>query len=210
MGKLFLASAFSEVYPIISRLLNGAQKGEKVLCITTAAEDEDGIRQWLQDDIDALKKIGFEPIIYTITNKKRADFTKDFENISYVFMSGGNTFYLLEKAQQSGFIPFIIKFMQQKNTVYFGSSAGAAIAGADIYPLLNLDDPEKAPNLKGYEGYGFIDLCLLPHWGSRNFKNRYLNKGLGHMYNNKYKLVFLTDNQFLYVKTDGTYSILEI
>lgn len=210
MGKLFLASTFSEVYPMVSQLLQNKQKGEKVLCITTAAEDKEGFRQWLQDDIDALKKIGLEPIIYTITGKKQTDFTKDFENIRYVFMSGGNTFYLLEKAQQSGFIPFITQFIQQKDTVYFGSSAGSAIAGADIYPLINLDDPTIAPQLQGYEGFRFIDLTLLPHWGNEKFKNSYLNLGLAHVYNVKYKLVLLTDKQFLYGEDDGKYSILEV
>ena|SRR5258706_14255169 len=209
MGKLFLASNFYIVAPMVARILQDKQKSKKVIFITTAAEGEDGDKMWLDDDKNALIKIGLEPIEYTITGKKEADFIEDFQDIEYVFISGGNTFYLLEQAQQSEFIPFINQYIQNNDTVYFGSSAGSAIADADIYPLLHLDDPEKAPKLKDYKGFGFIDLCLLPHWGSENFKNRYLNKRLGHIYNDKYKIVFLTDNQFLYVKSDGSYSILE-
>src|SRR6185437_3963870 len=108
------------------------------------------------------------------TGKAQEDFEKDFQDINYIFVSGGNTFYLLEKAQQSGFIPFIKKYMEGDH-VYFGSSAGAAIAGADIYPLINLDDSKKAPHLDGYKGFNFTDLCLLPHWGSAYFKDHYLN-----------------------------------
>ena len=209
MGKLFLTSQFAVVAPMITRILHDVPKGQKVLFIKTAAEAEEGDKKWLEDDRNVLRKIGLDPVDYTIAGKKESDFVKDFQDIHYVFISGGNTFYLLEKAQESGFIPFVTQFMQGDN-VYFGSSAGSAIAGADIYPLLNLDEEEKAPKLKGYKGFGFIDLSLLPHWGSEKFKDRYLNRGLAHVYDDKYKLVFLTDNQFLYVEPDGSYSILEI
>lgn len=209
MGKLFLTSQFAVVAPMIARILHDVKKGQKVLFIKTAAETEEGDKKWFEDDKNALRKIGLDPVDYTIAGKKDSDFVKDFQGIHYVFVSGGNTFYLLEKAQESGFIPFIAHFMQEDN-VYFGSSAGAAIAGADIYPILNLDEEAKAPKLKGYKGFGFTDLCLLPHWGSEKFKDRYLNKGLAHAYSNKYKLVLLTDNQFLYVESSGAYSILEI
>jgi dipeptidase E len=209
MGKLFLASSINNIASMISRELKGGQKGKKVLFITTASEVEEGDRQWLEKDKKALKNIGLETIDYTIAGKSKNDFVKDFKDIHYVFVSGGNTFYLLEKAQQSGFINFINDYMQKDN-VYFGSSAGAAIAGPDIYPLLRVDSPEKAPNLKGYQGFGLIDIVILPHWGSEDFKELYLNHRLEQAYGDKYKLVLLTDYQFISVDNEGSYKILDI
>jgi dipeptidase E len=209
MGKLFLASSINNVTPMISRELKGGQKGKKVLFITTASEVEEGNKQWLEEDKKALKNIGLETIDYTITGKSKNDFVKDFKDIHYVFVSGGNTFYLLEKAQQSGFINFINGYMQKEN-VYFGSSAGAAIAGPDIYPLFKVDSPEKAPNLKGYKGFGLIDLVILPHWGSEDFKELYLNHRLEQAYGDKCKLILLTDYQYISVENDGSYKILDV
>ncbi len=209
MGKLFLASSFKNVAPMVSRKLKNEQKDKKILFITTAAEGEEGDKQWLEDDRNALQGIGLETIDYTITGKKQSDFVKDFQNIQYVFVSGGNTFYLLEKAQESGFINFINEYIQKDN-VYFGSSAGSIIAGPDIYPVLRTDTLEKAPNLKGYEGFGFIDLVILPHWGSDKFRDLYLNYRLEHVYNEYHKLILLTDYQFVYVENDGSYRILDM
>jgi len=209
MGKLFLASSFKNIASMVSRELKNGQKGKKILFITTAAEGEDGDKQWLEDDRNALLNIGLKIVDYTITGKKQSDFAKDFQDIKYVFVSGGNTFYLLEKAQESGFINFINDYIQKDN-VYFGSSAGSVIAGPDIYPLLILDSLEKAPNLKDYKGFGFIDLVILPHWGSEYSKNLYLNHRLEHVYSDNYKLVLLTDYQYIRVDNDGSYKILSV
>lgn len=209
MGKLFLASNFYIVSPMVGRILQDKQKGKRVIFITTAAEVEEGDKGWLEDDKNALRQIGLELIDYTLTGKTEIDFKKDFQDIHYVFVSGGNTFYLLQQAQQSGFISFINQYMQNDN-VYFGSSAGSAIAGKDIYPLRNLDDEEKAPHIHGYKGFGFVDLVLFPHWGSKNFKDRYLNQRLEHAYTDEHKLMFLTDKQFLYIDESGSYVILAV
>jgi len=194
---------------MISRELKDEQKGKKILFITTASEVEEGDKQWLEEDRNSLINIGLKIIDYTITGKNQNYFIKDFKDIHYVFVSGGNAFYLLEKAQQSGFINFINEYMQKDN-VYFGSSAGACIAGPDIYPLLNVDNAEKAPNLNGYKGFGFIDIFIFPHWGSKDFKELYLNHGLEQAYSNKYKLILLTDYQYLSVNDDGSYKIIDI
>lgn len=209
MGELFLASNFYIVAPMVARILHEKQKGKKVMFIATAAEREEGDRSWLEDDRNALRDIGLEPIEYTITNKKKGDFEKDFKDIQYVFVSGGNTFYLLERAQQSGFIPFITNFMRQEGSVYFGSSAGAAIAGDDIYALINLDDPEKAPGLNGYKAFSLIDVTILPHWGNEHFKDRYLKRGLAHVYNNQHKIIFLTDDEFLYTQDGESFRLVK-
>ena len=209
MGRLFLASNLQNVTRMISRQLKNEQKGKKVICVITASEAEEGDKQWLQDDITALQDMGMDTTEYTITGKKQSDFVKDFKDITYVFVSGGNTFYLLEKAQESGFINFIREYIKQGNT-YFGSSAGSVIAGPDIYPVLRLDSLEKAPHLKGYKGFGFIDLVILPHWGSDKFRNLYLNHRLEHAYNENYKLILLTDYQYLCVDSNGSYQILDV
>lgn len=208
MSTLFLTSNFCTVAPKIATLIESSTKPAKALFITTAAEAEEGDKKWLNDDRTALMSLGFEVIDYTITGKTSTDFIVDFTDIKVVLVSGGNVFYLLEKAQLSGFIPFILKFVSLPGNIYIGSSAGAVITGPDIAPFSILDQPSAAPNLRTTTGFCFTDLLLFVHWGSDSFKNSYL-QAVSTLYQVSRKSILLTNHQFLYVK-DGASSIQEI
>lgn len=125
-----------------------------------------------------------------------------------MLVSGGNVFYLLEKAQESGFIPFIQDFVSKPDNIYIGSSAGAAITGPDIQPFSVLDSPSAAPHLRNTKGFCFTDLTLFVHWGSENFKKAYL-QGMEAIYQEAGKSILLTNQQFLY-QNDGVYSIHQV
>lgn len=207
MSTLFLTSNFSSVSTTIDTFLDANLKKSKALFIYTAAEVEKGDKTWLNDDREALQKMGFEVIDYSITGKTVDDFQKDFEEVRVVVVSGGNVFYLLEKAQESGFISFIQDFAERPGNVYIGSSAGAVITGPDIQPFSILDDPSAAKNIQTTKGFCFTDLYLFVHWGSENFKTSYL-QGMPRLYQEMGKTVLLTNHQFLYVN-NGVYSIQE-
>jgi dipeptidase E len=176
--------------------------------INTPAEVYDTEKPWLKEDRESLKKAGFDPFDYTITDKNEKQLRKDLSNCDYIFVSGGNTFYCLEKAKKSGFVDVIKDLVLKQNKVYIGSSAGSIIAAPDITPAENIDDITKAPNLKDYKGFNLIDVVVLPHWGSERFKELYMKTRLEKSYNIDNKIILLTDNQYLYVKDDW-YQIVE-
>ena len=133
---------------------------------------------------------------------------EDLKNVDVIYVSGGNSFYLLEKAKESGF-ESVVKDLLSKGKKYIGTSAGSIIAGPDIYPAYYLDAAEEAKNLKNYKGISLVDFTVLPHWGSKHFKDRYLNQRLEHAYKLGYKLILLNDNQ--YVAVDGDkYRIIDV
>lgn len=208
MSTIFLTSNFFTVAPAIAKLLPPDLKNTRGLFITTAAEAEEGDKTWLNDDRQALQNLGVEVIDYTLTGKSIDDFSNDFSDVHVVLMSGGNVFYLLEKAQQSGFIPFIQNFVSIPGNIYIGSSAGAVITGPDIAPFSMLDQPSAAPNLRTTTGFCFTDLLLFVHWGSDSFKNSYL-QAVSTLYQVSGKSILLTNQQFLYIN-DGATSIQEM
>lgn len=208
MKTLFLTSNAALVISTIVKTVN-LKNTKKLAFITTPAEGEDGDKWWLEADKKALRNADFDVFEYTITSKKADAIRKDLSNADFIFISGGNTFYCLEKAQESGFIKVIRDLVLRENKVYIGSNAGSVIAGPDIYPAYNLDDASRAPNLKGYKGFGLTDVVTLPHWGSDNFKNLYMNKRLEITYNPDNKIILLTDNQYLHVKDDW-YKVVEV
>ncbi|HLL60921.1 MAG TPA: Type 1 glutamine amidotransferase-like domain-containing protein [Candidatus Nitrosocosmicus sp.] len=207
MKQLFLTSSVSEVIDDIVKHI-GNVSGLKLMFINTAAEVEGGDKQWLDNDRDALVNVGFEVRDYTLTGKSKADFEKDFKDIDVIFVSGGNTFYLLQQINESEFTKFITAWIND-GKIYIGSSAGSMVVSPDIEIAIVADSIEQAPKLKSYNALGVVDFIVLPHWGSEYFRDIYLPERINKAYGMKNKIILLTDNQYVYVKGDW-YRIEEI
>ncbi len=208
MKRLFLTSSVNFVASDIAKKLN-LNKGNKLVFITTASEYKARDLSWQDEDRNSLVQAGFDVFDYTIIGKKQKQLKEDLRGADYIYVSGGNTFYLLEKAQESGFIKIIRDLILKMGKIYIGTSAGSIIAGPDTYPAFRLDEVSKAPKIKGYKGFCLVDFTVLPHWGSDGFKDLYLNKRLNHAYNANNQLILLTDNQYIEVKDDW-YRICEV
>ena len=89
-----------------------------------------------------------------------------------VFIAGGNTFYLLEKAKESGFDK-VIRKVWDNCVLWIGDSAGAVIGGPTIAPVSRFDDPSVAPHLTSYEGFKLVDFVILPHYGKEKDMEKY-------------------------------------
>ncbi|MBI4098315.1 MAG: Type 1 glutamine amidotransferase-like domain-containing protein [Candidatus Levybacteria bacterium] len=206
MKRLFLTSTASWVAADIAKKIN--KKGPRLAFIKTASEAEEGVLDWLENDRNSLKKVGFKVTDYTITGKTKKQVKSDLKDFDVLFFSGGNTFYLLEKIQQAKCAKVITDFIK-KGKIYIGSSAGSLVAGPDIYPIKDLDNIKKAPNIKGYKGLELVDFVIFPHWGNDKFKDRYLEYRLEHTYNKKNSLILLTDNSYVEVKNNW-YKIVDV
>lgn len=200
MSELYLTSSANFVAQSIATQMGGVPRNSLVF-ITTATEVEEGDLTWLDDDRNALIDAGFDVTDYTITHKTEAQLVEDLSDYDTICLSGGNTFYLLEKIQQSGFKQ-VVHDLVTEGTIYIGTSAGSVVAGPDIYPTYKIDSLEKAPNLQGHTGLELVDFVVLPHWGSSHFKDLYLNHRLEHTYTNDHKLILLTDHQYIHVQGD--------
>ena len=208
MKTLFLASNVASVISDIVKNIDFSKTNRKLVFINTPAEVYEGEKPWLMEDKESLKKAGFQPFDYTITGKNEKQLRNDLSGIDFVFVSGGNTFYCLEKAKESGFIPVIRDLILNQGKVYIGSSAGSLIAAPDIAPAANIDDIAKAPSLKDYKAFNLVDTVVLPHWGSERFRKLYMKTRLEKSYSTNNKIILLTDNQYLYIKDDW-YQIVE-
>ncbi|HSW96561.1 MAG TPA: Type 1 glutamine amidotransferase-like domain-containing protein, partial [Candidatus Saccharimonadales bacterium] len=196
MGMIFLTSNAATVIKDVIKHLSKSPKEMKLVFIMTAAEGDGGNQQWLKEDRDTLRSVGFSVTDYTLRDKTESDVRKDLSDFDVIFFSGGNTFYLLEKIQQSNSKAFF-KEQIEKGVIYIGSSAGSVVAGPSIEVVKKLDAQEKAPHLKGFAGLALVDFTVLPHWGSKYFKDLYLNQRLEHAYSMDNKLILLTDKQYV-------------
>lgn len=208
--QMFLTSSVDCVAHDIAKRIE--TKGKKLVFIYTAAEVEEGglNADWCQADRQALVEVGFEVSDYTITGKTQKDLATDLSQFDFIYMSGGNSLYLLQQSQITGFAEVIRDLVLKLEKIYISTSAGSVVAGPDLYPTHRLDDPELAPNLNGFKGFGLINFAILPHWGSDHFKDKYLNRRLPHAYlADSIPLLAITDRQYVWVK-DEKFEIIEV
>jgi len=80
-----------------------------------------------------------------------------------VFVDGGNTFYLLQKARESGFDAAIEEYLRRDRGVYVGVSAGTILAGPDVEIAAPWDD-RNAAVLSDTKGLGMVAAAYSPHY----------------------------------------------
>jgi dipeptidase E len=204
---LILTSSHNVVVSDIIKHLPKKPRELRLTFIPTAAEVEEGDLSWLQADRQSLVDAGFQMTDFSLVGKSEAEVKTMLSETDIIFMSGGNTFFLLQEIRKSGFDKLIDGAIKQ-GKIYIGSSAGSVVAGPDISGVAGLDDPADAPELKDFKGLGLIDIVIFPHWGSPHFQNRY-EKVMKASYKRGQKILVLTDDQYLLVK-DNAYSIESI
>ena len=204
MKKLFLASIVSNTIEKLIEILPESPDKLAVAFIPTAADPYKD-KWFVDEDRNKLKEKGFSVKDVDINGKTEQELLEELKDADIIFVAGGNTFYLLEKARESGFDK-IVKELVQKGVIYVGSSAGATLAGPNIEPVKPFDDPSEAPSLKSFDGLNLVDFIILPHFEEKNKKEygeiirEYSEKG--------YKLITLTDNQAVVVE-DEEFKIVE-
>lgn len=201
MKQLFLTSSVNIVAKDIATRLNTV--GKKLVFIDTAAEVKTGDKTWLVNDRKSLVDIGFLVTDYTISGKTKEELVNDLDDYDVIYMCGGDSLYLLQQSQLSGFIEVIRDLVNNQGKTYIGTSAGTVVTGPNLYPTYRLTDATLAPLLNGFKGFGLVNFLVLPHWGSEHFKDKYLNSRLEQAYSvDQVPLIALTDNQYVHIQDD--------
>lgn len=204
MKQLFLTSSIGTpgvAASIIAKLKD--LKGFRTAFITTPVETkgEAADLEWLQEDRKAMVVAGFDLFDYTITGKSIDQITLDLSNVDIIYMSGGNTNYLLDQSQQTGFLQFVKEFVDSGKP-YISTSAGSIITGPVIPPYMWGDEKDQR-KLESFAGYNFVNFTVIPHWGSPHFADKYLKGRMEQIYSDKNQsFILVNDNQYVEVKDD--------
>jgi dipeptidase E len=196
--KLFLTSSVHAVAHDIAKRVNLFREKELVF-IETAAESEEGDKTWLANDRQSLVDAGFSVTDYTLTGKSRNELEQDLQKFDYLYLSGGNTSYLLEQSRKSGFFSLVQELVKGRGKTYIGTSAGSIIAGPKL-PDYFLEEGTKPEDTNSY---GFVNFTIAPHWGSEGFRDKYLGGRLEIAYRkDQVPILLLTDSQYVLVDGD--------
>ena len=204
MQQLFLTSSVHTVAADIANKVSLTTLQNKKCAFIVTPVEPDGLDQkWLHNDRQSLQDAGFETFDYTITDKNEQQLRDELADSAFIYVSGGNTYFMLQEAQKSGFIAVIKDFIQSGDKTYISTSSGSIVAGPDTQPALRIEKIEDAPDLDGFEGFNLVNFCVLPHWGSNTFRKLYLETRLEHAYKKpQVPLLLLTDTQYVWVQGD--------
>ena len=198
MKKLFLCSYFAGVKDTFKDFMNNDTKGKKVLFIPTANVDEE--TKFLVDEAkEVFKNLGMEVEDLEISKLDEKTIKNKVEKANYLYIGGGNTFYLLQELKRKNLIDFI-KNRVNSGMVYIGESAGAIITSKDIEYNDLMDDKTIAKDLKEYSGLNLVDFYIVPHLNEFPFEES--SKQTVEKYKDKLNIIAINNSQAIIVKDE--------
>lgn len=159
--RLILASMLNKSQPKIAPILKDARIGS-ALCITTAANvysPED--RYWQTDEMNALRQLSVELDVFDLEGKSPEAVQAKLAVHNAIYVTGGNTYYLLDHMRRSGFDQAFRSWFGDNKT-YIGCSAGAVVACPRIDYIGTMDDPTKS-SLTDFTGLNLYSDLVMVH-----------------------------------------------
>lgn len=167
MKKLFLASSFKDVANIFADFEKDL-KSKTVTFIPTASKVEKVVF-YVNSGKKALQKLGLIIDELDISTASNDEINSKLRNNDFIYITGGNTFFLLQELKKTGADKIIIDEIN-KGKLYIGESAGAIVTSANIEYVKRMDDVKKAPNLTEFNGLNLVDFYVIPHYTNFPFE----------------------------------------
>ena len=176
--KLFLTSS-CVTENLADRFLQMCAKNPKEVkfyFIPTATDVEDN-KTYTVKSLDDFAKLGINPIWYSLRFKTKELIAQELSGADVIWVGGGNTFYLLDMARQTGFFEVVDHLVRQKGIIYGGTSAGTIIATPSI-DIAGWGDNWDRNNvgIKDFTGLGFVDFLTHVHYQPGTEKDMLLSK----------------------------------
>ena len=198
MKQLFLCSYFAGVKKLFSDYAKEENLENKVLFIPTAGNQED-YTAYIDEAQQTFRDLGFEIEVLDIASCDRETAQAKIFQSKILYVSGGNTFYLLQELKKKQ-LPSLIKEQIRDGLVYVGESAGAIITAKDIDYNKLMDDKTVATELYDTAGLDEVDFYILPHYGEEPFADS--SKKTFEMYKKQLELLPLHNHQAIIVNDE--------
>lgn len=169
MQKLFLASLFKDVSQIFVEFANENLAGKRVTFVPTAALSGK-LDFHVAYSKELLSEMGLIVDELEISTATHLDIVSKLENNDYIYVTGGNTFFLLQEMNKSG-AGNLIKAQINAGKLFIGESAGAILLAPDIEYAKDTDNPLVVPQLKSFQALNIIDFYPVPHYKDDSLKD---------------------------------------
>ena len=201
---MILTSSLYESIELVKKFLDKNTESKKILFIPTAANVEE-YKKYMHLTQKAFEDFGYKVENFDVSIFSEKIAKEKLSEAKIVFISGGNTFYLLQELKRKNLIPYL-KERIENGLLYIGESAGSVIAAPDIEYASIVDDKTLATELDDYTGLNLVDFYIVPHFeeepfveGSRNMVELYKDKLDLKLINNK-EAILVENNNFTIIK----------
>lgn len=143
-------------------------KNKTVTFIPTAAIHEK-VNFYVKSGRKSLEKMGLIIDELEISTASPYDITGKLQNNDFIYVTGGNTFFLLQELIKTG-ADRIIQAQINSGKLYIGESAGSMVLSPNIEYVKDMDDSKEAPQLDNFNALDIIDFYPLPHQYCSPFK----------------------------------------
>ena len=127
---LFLCSSFSSVAPLFKEACPAELQGKVVTFIPTASNPE-SYKAYVKSGQKALEKFGLKVEPLDVAEASAEEIEASLSRGDLIYVSGGNTFYLLQELQRKGADKLILREIEGGKP-YIGESAGTMILAPSI------------------------------------------------------------------------------
>lgn len=199
MKNLFLTSSFADVSKLLPGFLGEECEKKTVTFIPTASTTEK-VNFYVGAAKSAFKKLGIIVDELDVSKASNEEILSKLGSNDYIYVSGGNTFYLLQELKRTGADEIIIDQIKKGKT-YIGESAGSMIMSPNIEYVNIMDDNSIAKSLKDNDALGMVNVYPVPH--HTNFPFKKAVKKIISEYDAKLDLRPISNKQVIAVKGDS-------
>jgi dipeptidase E len=195
MKTLLLTSAFVFVTDELIKILPKPPQELTVAFVPTAADlSEDP--WYMEADRQKLIDLGFNVSDLPLKGKNINEVKESLDRADIVFVGGGNTFYLLDEANKSGFTELVPNYVDN-GMIYVGGSAGSYIACPTIEAAGWTNSDRNVVNLQDLTAMNMVPCIIKAHFVPE--KSEAIKQAIAGC---KYPVKILTDEQALLVTGD--------
>ena len=198
MKKLFLSSSFVDVAGLLP-LFEKELTGKTVSFIPTASTVEK-VTFYVQAGKEALESLGMIVDVLDISSESPDEIRRRIAANDCMYVSGGNTFFLLQELKRTGADAVIVRAVQD-GKLYIGESAGSIVASKNIEYIKAMDSSKKAPELTNFDALGLTDFYTVPH--VRNFPFKKAAKKIIDEYSASLNLLAIANDEAILVEGDA-------
>ena len=195
---MILTSSLYESIELVKKFLDKNTESKKILFIPTAT-NVDEYKKYIHLTQKAFEDFGYEVENFDVSIFSENTAKEKLSEAKIVFISGGNTFYLLQELKRKNLITYL-KERIENGLLYIGESAGSVIATPNIEYASIVDDKTLATELNDYTGLNLVNFYIVPHFEEEPFVES--SRKTVELYKDKLDLKLINNKEIILVEND--------
>ena len=195
---MILTSSLYESIELVKKFLDKNTESKKILFIPTAT-NVDEYKKYIHLTQKAFEDFGYEVENFDVSIFSEEIAKEKLSEANTVFISGGNTFYLLQELKRKNLTSYL-KEKIENGLLYIGESAGSVIAAPDIEYASIVDDKTLATELDDYTGLNLVDFYIVPHFEEEPFVES--SRNTVELYKDKLDLKLINNKEVILIEND--------